>query len=199
MTPISDSLEIRGGIMQYNEKVVVNGVAYPRDEGLELSKKLGCEAIDEPIYEVCKILTDKGYELNYSCSGHIDSDRYKSKVDFELSLGFVKDYGFEYPIPCKIEHGVGMHHKDTSIGYSSYFKSTSKDKEKAFMVCAYKRSQWIQMLKEWAIGLEDLNKNDFYACGNKVGGVRRFTTTEEFVNWWRNFDMNRHVAYEYNF
>lgn len=185
--------------MRYNEKVVVNGVIYPRDEGLKLSKELGCEAIDEPIYEVCKILTDKGYELNYSCSGHIDSERYKSRVDFELSLGFVKDYGFDYPIPCKIEHGVGMHHKDTSIGYSSYFKSTNKDKEKAFMVCAYKRSQWIQMLKEWAMGLDDLKKNDFYTCGNRVGGVRRFTTTEEFVNWWRNVDMNRPVADEYNF
>jgi hypothetical protein len=113
---MSDSLEIRSGIVQYNEKVVVNGVIYPRDEGLKISKELGCEAIDEPIYEVCKILTDKGYELNYSCSGHIDSDRYKSRVDFELSLGFVKDYGFEYPIACKIEHGIGMHHKDTSIG-----------------------------------------------------------------------------------
>ena len=63
MAPMNGSLEIRGGIMQYNEKVVVNGKIYPRDEGLELSKELGCEAIDEPIYEVCKILTDKGYEL----------------------------------------------------------------------------------------------------------------------------------------
>jgi hypothetical protein len=47
------------------------------------------------------------------------------------------------------------------------------------------------MLKEWAMGLEDLNKNDFYVCGDRIGGVRRFTTTEEFVNWWRNFDMNK--------
>jgi hypothetical protein len=167
--------------VRYNEKVVVNGVIYPRDEGLELSKELGCEAIDEPIYEVCKILTDKGYELNYSCSGHIDSERYKSRVDFELSLGFVKDYGFEYPIPCKIEHGIGMHHKDTSIGYSSYFKSTNKDKEKAFMVCAYKRSQWIQMLKEWAIGLEDLNKS------SRVR-IQPIVTAEEYFNWVREFN-----------
>lgn len=186
MAPMNGSLEIRGGIMQYNEKVVVNGKIYPRDEGLELSKELGCEAIDEPIYEVCKILTDKGYELNYSCSGHIDSERYKSKVDFELSLGFVKDYGFEYPIPCKVEHGIGMHHKDTSIGYSSYFKSTSKDKEKAFMVCAYKRSQWIQMLKEWAMGLEDLNKGSIR--GNRVR-IQPIVTAEEYFNWVRNFNQ----------
>ena len=187
--------------MRYNEKVVVNGVIYPRDEGLKLSKKLGCEAIDEPIYEVCKILTDKGYELNYSCSGHIDSDRYKSRVDFELSLGFVKDYGFEYPIPCKIEHGVGMHHKDTSVGYSSYFKSTNKDKEKAFMVCAYKRSQWIQMLKEWAMGLEELNKGhlceatckvaiiDENMVNNNRARILPIVTSEEYMNWIRNFNQ----------
>lgn len=45
----------------------------------------------------------------------------------------------------------------------------------------------------------DMVMNDFYICGDRIGGVRRFTTIDEFVNLWKNFDMNKSVNDEYNF
>lgn len=49
--------------------------------------------MDEPIWKVCKILTDKGYKLNYSCGGHINIGAYKSKAVIGVEISFCYDYG----------------------------------------------------------------------------------------------------------
>jgi hypothetical protein len=155
--------------MKYNEKVVIavkgknekyiTNKVFDRKEGSEMWHKIGgssmAEMIDEPIFNICKILTDKGYKLNYSCSGHIDSECYKTKTDFRISIGFIKDYGFNYPIPHTINKG-GMHHYETSCCYTSYFKTTIKDKDKAYKICVDKRNEWIKELEKWANELPEV-------------------------------------------